>query len=84
MVKVVTDRRGRVLGCSILGPGAGDLVLPWILAVSKRDKVGDLAQVIAPYPTRSEASKRAAGSFYTDSLFSDRTRWLVRLLLRLP
>jgi len=39
-----------------------------------------MAGVIAPYPTRGEASKRAAGSFYTKSLFSERTRKIVRFL----
>jgi hypothetical protein len=41
-----------------------------------------MAQFIAPYPTLGEVSKRAAGSYYTPKLFSDRTRRLVRLLMR--
>jgi hypothetical protein len=39
-----------------------------------------MAGVIAPYPTLSEISKRAAGSYYTPSLFSARTRAIVRFL----
>ena len=31
-----------------------------------------------------QVSKRAAGSYYTEALFGPRTRWLVRLLSRLP
>ena len=42
--------------------------------------IGALAMMVAPYPTRGEASKRAAGSFYTPLLFSKRTKRLVRLL----
>ncbi len=83
LVKAVTSKSGRVLGCGIVGAGAGDLIAPWALAVSGREKVGKLARVVLPYPTRGEASKRAAGSFYTPKLYSDRTRWLVRLLARL-
>jgi len=45
-------------------------------------KVSALAQMIIPYPTLSEAIKRAAGSFYTDALFSARTRRLVRFMMR--
>jgi pyruvate/2-oxoglutarate dehydrogenase complex dihydrolipoamide dehydrogenase (E3) component len=82
LVKAVTDRRGRVLGCSILGAHAGELILPWVLAVSGKEKIARLAQVIAPYPTLGEASKRAAGSYYTPSLFSGRTRKIVRFLAR--
>jgi len=82
LVKVVARRDGRILGASILGAGAGDLILPWALAISQKLKIGALANLIVPYPTRGEASKRAAGSFYTPTLFSARTRGLVRLLAR--
>src|SRR5271169_3047242 len=83
LVKVVLGRNGRVIGASILGAGAGDLILPWALAISQKLKIGALANLIVPYPTRSEASKRAAGCYYTPTLFSPRTRRLVRFLARL-
>ncbi len=83
LVKVVATRRGRVLGASIVGRHAGELILPWTLAVKNRLGVGKLAQAIVPYPTLSEASARAAGSFHTPALFGPRTRRLVRLLARL-
>ena len=83
LVKVVTRGNGHILGASILGAGAGDLILPWALAISQKLKIGALANLIVPYPTRGEASKRAAGSYYTPTLFSARTRRLVRLLARL-
>jgi pyruvate/2-oxoglutarate dehydrogenase complex dihydrolipoamide dehydrogenase (E3) component len=82
VVKVVTRGNGRILGASILGAGAGDLILPWVLAIAQKLKIGALANLIVPYPTRGEASKRAAGSYYTPALFSPRTRRLVRLLAR--
>ena len=80
LVKIVTSRRGRVLGAAILGANAGDLILPWALAVSRRLKIGAVANLIVPYPTRGEAGKRAAGEYYAPTLFSPRTRRLVRLL----
>ncbi len=83
LVKAVATRRGRVLGASIVGRHAGELILPWTLAVKNRIGVGKLAQAIVPYPTLSEASARAAGSFHTPALFGPRTRRLVRLLARL-
>ena len=84
LVKVVATKHGRILGASIAAPHAGDLILPWCLAIQNRLKIGAMAQVVAPYPTLSEASKRAAGSFYSESLFSDRTRRIVRWLQKLP
>jgi pyruvate/2-oxoglutarate dehydrogenase complex dihydrolipoamide dehydrogenase (E3) component len=80
MVKIVTTARGRILGAAILGSGAGDQIMTWALAISQRLKIGAVANLIVPYPTRGEAGKRAAGSFYTPTLFSPRTRRLVRLL----
>ena len=83
-VRPVVDGRGRVVGCTIVGAHAGDLLHPWILAVEGRMKLAKLATAVAPYPTRSEASKRAAGAHFTPALFSPRTRRLVRLLGKLP
>jgi len=83
-IKVVTGRRGRVLGAAIAGPQAGELIQPWCLAVQRGLKVSALAGFVPPYPTLGESSKRAAGSYYAPTLFGPRTRRLVRLLARLP
>ena len=69
LVKVVTRRNGRILGASILGADAGELIQPWVLAIAQGSRSAPLANLIAPYPTRGEVSKRAAGSFYTRRLF---------------
>ncbi|MEM7120513.1 MAG: mercuric reductase [Pseudomonadota bacterium] len=82
-IKVVTDAKGRVLGATIVGLNAGELIQPWVLAVGQGMKIGAMASMIAPYPTLSEVSKRAAGAWYTPQLFSERTRKVVRLLQRL-
>lgn len=84
LVKVITDGRGRILGAAIVGPQAGELIQPWCLAISKRLKVSALASFVPPYPTLGEAGKRAAGSYFTETLFGPRTRGLVRFLARLP
>ena len=81
-VKAILDKKGRVLGATIVGAHAGELLLPWSIMVQERLKIAKLASVIVPYPTRSEASKRAAGSAFTQALFSERTRKIVRFLLR--
>ena len=81
-VKIITSGSGHILGAAILGAAAGDLILPWALAISQKLKIGAMANLVVPYPTRGEAGKRAAGSFYTPSLFAPRTRRLIRLLAR--
>ncbi len=79
-LKVVTKKNGDVLGASIVGKNAGEQIGYWAAAMANGWKIGSYTSMIAPYPTRSEMAKRAAGAFYTPTLFSDRTRLLVRLL----
>ncbi len=79
-IKVITDMHSRILGCTIVGPNAGELILPWVLAKSRGLKLSALAGLVVPYPTLSEISKRVAGAYYTPTLFSARTRALVRFL----
>jgi len=81
-LKAIVTKRGRILGCGIVGRQAADLLQPWVLAMSAGLGVRALATMVAPYPTLSELTKRAAGSFYAPTLFSTRTRRLVRFLSR--
>ena len=84
LIKVVVGPKGRILGATIVGPRAGEMILTWVLAINEGLKIGAIANLIAPYPTLSEVSKRVAGSYYTDKLFSPRTRKLVSALQWLP
>lgn len=81
-IKAVVGKRGKILGATIVGAHAGELILPWCLAINQGMKIKAMANLIAPYPTLSEVSKRVAGSYFTPTLFNDRTRWLVRFLAR--
>lgn len=79
-VKIIVGRGGRILGATIVGKNAGDLIGPLALALANNLKIGAFTRLMSPYPTRGEALKRAAGAWYTPVLFSSRTRALVRLL----
>jgi pyruvate/2-oxoglutarate dehydrogenase complex dihydrolipoamide dehydrogenase (E3) component len=83
LVKLVVAGK-RLVGAGILAPNAGEMIGLWALAIARREKLSTLASLILPYPTRSEAAKRAAASFFAPSLFAPRTKSLVRLLARLP
>jgi pyruvate/2-oxoglutarate dehydrogenase complex dihydrolipoamide dehydrogenase (E3) component len=83
LVKLVVSRN-RVVGAGILAPHAGEMISQWTLAIAQRTKPSVLAGLIVPYPTRSEAAKRAIGGLFAPRLFSARTKALVRFLSRLP
>ena len=80
LAKVIVKANGQVVGASILAPHAGELIQLWVLAIGQKMKIVAIANMIAPYPTLGEVGKRAAGTFYTGKLFSERTRKLVRFL----
>ena len=79
-LKIVSNRRGRVLGVTIVGVQAGELLAPWCLAMARGLKLSAVAGPMLPYPTLSEMGKRAAGQFYAGRLFSPATCKLVRVL----
>jgi pyruvate/2-oxoglutarate dehydrogenase complex dihydrolipoamide dehydrogenase (E3) component len=83
LVKLVVTGN-RVIGAGILAPNAGEMIGLWVLAIAQRTRLSTLAATIIPYPTRSEAAKRAAGAYFAAKLFAPRTRSLIRLLTRLP
>jgi pyruvate/2-oxoglutarate dehydrogenase complex dihydrolipoamide dehydrogenase (E3) component len=83
LVKVVARRNGRVLGASMIGAQAGELIQSWGIAIAGGVKLSTMAGLIAPYPTLGEVNKRAASSAFLPKLFSERTRRLVRLLAKL-
>jgi pyruvate/2-oxoglutarate dehydrogenase complex dihydrolipoamide dehydrogenase (E3) component len=82
--KLVIGKGGRILGLSLVGDGAGEALQIAGLAMANAMKVGALTNLISPYPTRGEIVKRLAGAYYTPSLFSARTRNLVKFLFGLP
>ncbi|MDQ6831076.1 MAG: FAD-dependent oxidoreductase [Gemmatimonadota bacterium] len=60
LVKLVTDRKGRILGGHILGHGAGNLIAEVALAMKHGVRASALATTIHAYPTYPEAVREAA------------------------
>ena len=81
-VKLIATKKGKILGASIVGESAGDLIQMISVAMNGGVKISGLATIIAPYPTRGEAVKRAAGSWYTDMVFSEKAQKWAGLMTR--
>ena len=76
-VKVITAKNGRILGASIVGEHAGELIQMWTLAISKKMKIGAMTGFISPYPTLTEINKRVAYTYFIPSLSNP---WLRRTI----
>jgi dihydrolipoamide dehydrogenase len=64
MTKVLFDEAtGRVIGCGIVGPSAGDLISESVLAIEMGADAADIGLTIHPHPTLSETVAMAAEAF---------------------
>ncbi len=79
-IKLLVDSKARILGVTIVGANAGELILPWVMVLRENKSLRSFTDAIVPYPTLSEISKRAAGQFYLAKLFSKTTRRFVKFL----
>jgi dihydrolipoamide dehydrogenase len=75
--------KGKILGASILGPHAGELVHEIVLAMKTGASIGDISATIHAYPTLAQIHRRTVNTWYGEKLFSARTRRLVRWINRL-
>ncbi len=63
--------KGRPVGATIVGAQAGELIGLWALALANNMKMSAIAGMVAPYPTLTEVSKRAAGAYFSPRLFDN-------------
>lgn len=57
---IVDQESERVLGCGIVGPGAGELIAEAVLAIEMGCELRDVTETIHPHPTMSETLMNAA------------------------
>jgi len=80
LIKMVTNKKGLIVGVSIVGTGAGEMMNMWALAITNKMKVGDVIGYVSPYPTLSEIGKRAAVTNYTSLARKPIIRSVIRFL----
>ncbi len=79
MVKVLANRWGRILGVSILGAHAGEMIGEYAVAMRNGVSLGKLSSTIHPYPTYVLGNRRAADQFLMAKLTPGMVRWFQRL-----
>ena len=79
-IKLVTSARGKILGCSIVGANAGEMINIYALAVAQGLGVRDIASYVPPYPTMSEIGKRASITYFAGATRKPIVRRLIRFL----
>lgn len=77
-VKIILDKKERVIGCQIASPRAGEMIREWQLVIANKMKLSKVARSTYIYPTFGEASKWAAGSHLAPKLFSPRVKKILK------
>ncbi len=80
MIKVIATKRGRIIGVSIVGANAGEMINMWSLAIANKLKLGNVVGYVSPYPSMSEIGKRAAITSYSPLASKPIIRWLIGFL----
>lgn len=82
VIKIICGRGQRLLGAHILGPGAGELIHEYSLAMSAGLPITRISRAMHVYPTLSQGVKRACDEYYRERLFTGffpkLARWLIR------
>ena len=80
LVKIMVGRRGRILGVGLVGPEAGELIQPWLLAMDRGLTLSAMAGQLLPYPTRGEAGRKAAVEYFRDLASNRLLRFVIHVV----
>ena len=64
----------------IVGGGAGELIQPWVLAMTEGLKIRSIASMVAPYPTLGDINRRVAVNYFSGLATNPWLRRVIRLL----
>lgn len=82
-IKVVTTMKGRILGASVVGANATEMISLWSLALSRGLAIGDMTNWAVPYPALAEISNRAAFRAFSMPAGNSISRKIIALLAKL-
>lgn len=74
----VHHERGRLRGCTIVAPHAGEMIGEAAYAVTHGGTLAQLSATVHPYPTMTEALRKAGDAYRRDALTPSRRHWLSR------
>lgn len=82
VTRIVLDRRGRIVGATIVGPRAGESLAELVLAVRGGLRARDVAATMHAYPTYADGAWKAAIAEIQDGLARPRVRFVTGALCR--
>lgn len=81
-IKIIADPSGKILGVTIVGANADEMITTWTLAIAQGINLRQMAQLVVPYPTLAEIGKRAAVTYLAGRLTTSWLRSIIGLFRR--
>ncbi len=79
-IKILIDKKDRVIGTQIASLHAGELLTPSLFAVKNKWKLISTMGPIYPYPTMGEIHRKAASGYFGPKLFNNKNRKILKFL----
>ena len=83
LVKIITDRKGYILGAHIVGSQAGEIIQGLLVAKSLKAPLSRLAQVLFIYPTLSELIKKTAAQPLVEKLDNPFIKLILKIMKKI-
>jgi pyruvate/2-oxoglutarate dehydrogenase complex dihydrolipoamide dehydrogenase (E3) component len=83
LVKLITTRRGHIVGAHAVGAHAGDWMHSVVYAQAMGKRIGSLSTPVYAYPSRAAAVQRVADAYWRETLFSGFVPKLARQWVRI-
>ena len=74
----VHHERGRLRGCTIVAPHAGEMIGEAAYALTHGGTLAQLSATVHPYPTIAEGLRKAGDAYRRQALTPGRREWLAR------
>jgi len=68
LIKILMNKKRKVIGVQIIAYHAGDLISEWIPVLNGNVKLSTLTEAMHPYPTMSEINKNASVSYMVSTI----------------
>jgi pyruvate/2-oxoglutarate dehydrogenase complex dihydrolipoamide dehydrogenase (E3) component len=81
-IKLLIGKNNKPIGVQTIGLHAGELLGEWVATLNGNLKLSGLAGAIHPYPTLTEINKRVVGATFSEKIFSERVRKILKFLFR--
>lgn len=80
LVKVITDRKGYILGANIVGANAGEIIQGLLVTKSLKQPLAKIASTMFIYPTLSELVKKTAAKSLVEKLNNPLIKFIMKII----